>query len=86
MKKAALMCFQSGGGGAFNTAAINAFLAPTVTLVETKGAMDSAFVGVFTSSFAYTFVRKKARITLFGMWVTSRWIMLKYNKVKIFLF
>ena len=63
MKKAALMCFQSGGG-AFNTAAINAFLAPTVTVAETKGAMDSAFVGVFTSSFTYNFVRKKARITL----------------------
>ena len=31
-------------------------------------------------SFAYNFVRKKARITIFGMWVTSRWIMerLKY--------
>ena len=50
------------------------FLAPAVTVGETEGAMDSA------SSFAYNFVRKSARITIFGMWVTSRWLMdrLKY--------
>ena len=47
-------------------------LAPAVTVGETEGAMDSASVLVFTSSFAYNFVRKKARITIFGMWVTSR--------------
>ena len=43
--------------------------------------MDSPSV-FFASSFAYNFVRKKARITIFGMWVTSRWIMdrLKYFK------
>ena len=54
-------------------------LAPAVTVGETEGAMDSASVPVFISSFAYNF-EKKARITIFGMWVTSRWIMdrLKY--------
>ena len=59
-------------------------LAPAVTVGETERAMDSASVLVFTSSFAYNFVRKKARITIFGMWVTSRWIMnrLKYFKSK----
>ena len=42
--------------------------------------MDSASVLFFISSFAYNFVRNQARITIFGMWVTSRWIMdrLKY--------
>ena len=34
------------------------FLAPTFTVGETKGAMDSASVLVFTSFFAYNFVRK----------------------------
>ena len=45
-----------------------------------RACMDSASVPVFISSFAYNFVKKKARITIFGMWVTSRWIMdrLKY--------
>ena len=33
-------------------------LAPAVTVGETEGAMDSASVLVFTSSFAYNFVRK----------------------------
>ena len=56
------------------------FLAPAVTVVETEGAMDSTSVFFFASFFAYNMVRKKARITIFGMWVTSRWIMdrLKY--------
>ena len=60
----------------------SSFLAPAVTVGETEGAMNSACVFFFTSSFAYNFVRKKARITIFGMWVTSRWIMdnLKYFK------
>ena len=44
--------------------------------------MDSASVLVSTSSFAYNFVRKKARMTIFGMWVTSRWIM---NRFKYFI-
>ena len=44
--------------------------------------MDSVSVLVFTSSFAYNFIRKKARITIFGMWVTSRWIM---DRLKYFL-
>ena len=57
------------------------FLAPAVTVGETKGAINSASVLVFTSSFAYNFVRKKARITIFGVWVTSRWIM---DKLKYF--
>ena len=35
-----------------------AFLAPAVTVGETEGAVDSASVQVFTSSFAYNFVRK----------------------------
>ena len=58
---------------------VKIFLAPAVTVGETEGAMDSASV-FFASSFAYNFVRKLARITIFGMWVTSRWIMdtLKY--------
>ena len=34
------------------------FLAPAVTVVETEGAMDSVFDRVFTSSFAYNFVRR----------------------------
>ena len=50
------------------------FLAPAVTVGETEGAMDSASV-FFSSFFAYNFMRKKARIKIFGMWVTSRWIM-----------
>ena len=40
------------------------FLAPAVTVGETEGAMDSASVLFFTSSFAYNFVRKNARITI----------------------
>ena len=42
--------------------------------------MDSASVPVFIVSFTYYFVRKKASMTIFGMWVTSRWIIdrLKY--------
>ena len=35
----------------------NSFLAPAVTVGETKGAMDSASV-FFASPFAYNFVRK----------------------------
>ena len=35
-----------------------ALLAPAVTVSETEGAMASASILVFTSSFAYTFVRK----------------------------
>ena len=56
------------------------FLAPAVTVGEAEGAMDSASVLFFTSSFAYNFARKYARITISGMWVTSRWIIdrLKY--------
>ena len=56
------------------------FLAPAVTVGETEGAMDSTSVFFLASSFAYNFVRKKARITIFGMWVTSKWLMdrLKY--------
>ena len=50
-------------------------LAPAVTVGETEGAMDSISVFFFASSFAYNFVRKKGRITIFGMWVTSRWLM-----------
>ena len=55
-------------------------LAPAVTVGETEGAKDSTTVLFFTSSFAYNFARKYARITIFGMWVTSRWIIdrLKY--------
>ena len=55
-------------------------LAPAVTVGETEGAKDSTSVLFFTSSFAYNFARKYARITIFGMWVTSRWIIdrLKY--------
>ena len=34
------------------------FLAPAVTVGETEGAMDSASVLFFTSSFAYNFARK----------------------------
>ena len=34
--------------------------------------MNSASVPVFVSSFAYNFVTKTARITIFGMWATSR--------------
>ena len=57
------------------------FLDPAVTVGETEGAMDSASV-FFASSFTFNFVRKKARITIFGMWVTSRWIM---DRLKYFL-
>ena len=47
--------------------------------------MDSASFWVFISSFAYNFVKKSARITIFGMWVTSRWIIdrLKYFKSEL---
>ena len=41
----------------FSTAEL-IFLAPAVTVGETEGALDSASVLVFTSSFAYNFVRK----------------------------
>ena len=41
--------------------------------------MDPASVPVFISSFAYNFVRKKARITIFSMRFTSRWIMDRFN-------
>ena len=37
--------------------------------------MDSASVLFFTSFLPITLQEKKARITIFGMWVTSRWIM-----------
>ena len=59
-------------------------LVPAVTVGEREGAMDSTSVLFFTSSFAYNFARKKARITIFGMWVTSRWVIdrLKYFKSK----
>ena len=36
----------------------NVFLAPAVTVGETKGAMDSTSVFFLASSFAYNFVRK----------------------------
>ena len=55
-------------------------LAPAVTVGETEGAMDSTSFLFFTSSFAYNFAKKQARITIFDMWVTSRWLIdrLKY--------
>ena len=37
----------------------SALLAPAVTVGETEGAMDSASVLFFASSFAYNFVRNK---------------------------
>ena len=39
----------------------NFFLASAVTVGETEEPMDSASVRVFTSSFAYSFVRKSVR-------------------------
>ena len=44
-------------------------IAPAVTVGETEGAMDSASIPVFIFSFAYNFVRKRARIKNFVMWV-----------------
>ena len=41
----------------FKMAAFRPLLAPAVTVGDTEGAMDSASVLVFTSSFAYNFVR-----------------------------
>ena len=46
--------FNNGGGLLSNVL----LLAPAVTVGETEGAMDSASVLFFTSSFAYNFARK----------------------------
>ena len=55
-------------------------LALAITEGATEGAMDSAFVRIFISSFAYNFI-KYPRIYIFGMWVTSKWIM---DRLKFF--
>ena len=44
--------------GIENECKYSGLLAPAVTVGETEEAMDSASVPVFTSSFAYNFVRK----------------------------
>ena len=45
----------NNGGGLLSSVLL---LAPAVTVGETEGAMDSASVLFFTSSFAYNFARK----------------------------
>ena len=49
-----LSSIMAGGGGGVLSSVL--LLAPAVG--ETEGAMDSASIRLFTSSFAYNFVRK----------------------------
>ena len=65
------------------TLCMKILLAPAVTEGTTEWSMESASVRFFTT-FVYNFVKKWHRITICGIWVTSRWIMdrLKYFKTE----